>query len=342
MILTCLTKCTFFLTVGKFYITARCVFDSLDDLVHHYQEQADGLGCQLSNICPKFDAPGPKTVGLTYNTKDVVDIERSTIHLKKKLGAGQFGEVWEGVWNEVMPVAVKILKPGGIAIQEVQNIKKIRHRHLVQLYAVCAKEEPVYIITELVKNGNLHDYLRGEGRCLKLPQLIDICSQVASGMAHLEEHHCIHGNLAARNVLVGDNYNVKIADFGLARVINDEHTQCEGRTFYPIKWTAPEAVLFNHFSIKSDVWSFGIFMFEVITHGRFPYPGMTNAEVLEKVPQGYRMPSPPNCPDHIYNTMEQCWLQDPQERCTFEYIQFNLEDYYVSILDNSYRHGNFS
>ena len=331
------SKYTFFLTVGKFYITARCVFDSLDDLVHHYQEQADGLGCKLSNICPKFDAP--TTVGLTYNTKDVVDIERSTIHLKKKLDAGKIGEVWEGVWNKVMPVAVRILKPGGIDIQEVQNIKKIRHRHLVQLYAVCAKEEPVYIITELIKNGNLRDYLRGEGRCLKLPQLIDIGAQVASGMAHLEEHHCIHGNLAARNVLVRDSYNVKIADFGLARVINNEHTECEGRIFYPTRWTAPEAAHFNCFSIHSDVWSFGIFMCEVITYGRVPYPAMTNTEVLEKVQQGYRMPRPPNCPDLIYNTMERCWLQDPQERCTFEYIRFNLEDYYVFVSDHDYRHG---
>ena len=308
------------------------MYDSLDELVHHYLENSDDLCCRLSDICPKFDAPA--TVGLSYNEKDVWDIERSTIHLKKKLGAGQFGEVWEGVWNE-MHVAVKILKPGAMAIHdiiiEVQIIKKIRHKHLVQLYAVCAKEEPVYIITELIKKGNLLDYLqKGEGRHLTVPQLIDIGAQVASGMAHLEEHNYMHGDLAARNVLVGDSYIVKIADFGLG-----EYTQHEGGTFHT-KWTAPEAALLNRFSIHSDVWSFGIFMYELLTHGRIPYPGMTDAEVLENLKQGYRMPHPPGCPEDIYKIMMNCWRDDPQERCSFQYLQFTLEDYFLLRANRGY------
>merc|ERR1712193_550296 len=127
--------------------------------------------------------------------------------------------------------------------------------------------------TELMKNGSLLEYLQGKGRTLKLAQLIDMSAQIASGMAYLESQNYIHRDLAARNVLVGDNNIAKVADFGLARVIvENEYTAHEGAKF-PIKWTAPEAALRNKFSIKSDVWSFGILLTEVVTYGRIPYPG---------------------------------------------------------------------
>ena len=300
---------------------------SLDELVHHYQEVSDGLCCRLTNICPKMDTP--TTVGPSYKTNAEWEIKRSTIWIKKKLEVGQFGEVWEGVWNGEKPVAIKTSMPGKSATQdllaELQVMKKIQHEKLIQLYGVCTKGEPIYIVMELMKNGNLLDYLqKGEGRHLTVPQLIDIAAQVASGMAFLEEQHYIHRDLAARNVLVGDGNIVKIADFGLARVIIDnEYTAREGAKF-PIKWTAPEAALFNRFSIKSDVWSFGIFLVELITHGRVPYPGMTNGEVLAKVEQGYRMPPPPGCPDPLYQIMMDCWKQDPDERPTFAHLTGKL------------------
>ena len=114
-------------------------------------------------------------------------------------------------------------------------------------------------------------------------------------------------DLAARNVLVGDNNIAKVADFGLARVIvENEYTAHEGAKF-PIKWTAPEAALRNKFSVKSDVWSFGILLTEVVTYGRIPYPGMTNAEVLQQLEGGYRMPAPPGCPELLYQIMLDCW-----------------------------------
>nr|AAT67598.1 Src tyrosine kinase 3 [Suberites domuncula] len=325
---------------GGFYIAPRCMCNSLEDLVQHYKGDSDGLCCRLTVICPKFDLP--TTVGLSYNTKDEWEIERSSIVLKKRLGAGQFGEVWQGVWNGTTPVAVKQLKPNTMAVEdylaEAQIMKKLQHEKLIQLYAVCSKTQPVYIVTELMKNGSLLDYLqKGEGRHLKLPELVDVSAQVASGMAFLEAQHYIHRDLAARNVLVGEGNIVKVADFGLARcIVDDEYTAREGAKF-PIKWTAPEAALFNRFSIKSDVWSFGIFLVELITHGRVPYPGMTNGEVLAKVEQGYRMPPPPGCPDPLYQIMMDCWKQDPEERPTFEYLKYHLEDYFVSAADAAYR-----
>ena len=325
---------------GGCYIAPRAMCSSLDDLVHHYQRDSDGLCCRLTIPCPKSDQP--VTAGLSYNTKDEWEIEKTSIKLMKRLGAGQFGEVWEGLWNGTTPVAVKTLKSGTMSPQdflaEAQIMKKLRHEKLIQLYAVCTHEEPIYIVTELMKNGSLLDYLqKGEGRHLKLPELIDIGAQVASGMAYLETQHYIHRDLAARNVLVGEGNIVKIADFGLARLINDdEYCAREGAKF-PIKWTAPEAALYSRFTIKSDVWSFGVLLVELVTHGRIPYPGMTNGEVLAKVEQGYRMPIPPGCPEPLYQIMLDCWKAEAEERPTFEYLRFTLEDFFVSAVDTAYR-----
>lgn len=158
-------------------------------------------------------------------------------------------------------------------------MKKLIHPKLVQLYAICSKEEPIYIVTELMPKGSLLDYLRSdEGRRLKIEELIDMSAQIAAGMAFLEKHNYVHRDLAARNILVGNNNSVKVADFGLSRAVEDFYEAHEGAKF-PIKWTAPEACLKNQFSIKSDVWSFGILLTELVTYGRVPYAGMNNRQV---------------------------------------------------------------
>jgi fyn-related kinase len=182
------------------------------------------------------------TDGLSHRTRDQWEIDRNSLRFVKKLGSGQFGDVWEGLWNNTTPVAIKTLKSGTMDpkdfLAEAQIMKKLRHSKLIQLYAVCTLEEPIYIITELMKHGSLLEFLQGElwnfygrkivltfrnflslgkGRNLKLPQLIDMSAQIAAGMAYLESQNYIHRDLAARNVLVGDNNIVKIADFGLAR-----------------------------------------------------------------------------------------------------------------------------
>lgn len=320
---------------GGFYITTRAPFVSLTELVDHYSQDADGLCCRL--VCP-CRAEKPVTLGLSYNTKDAWEISRESIRLQNKLGAGQFGEVWAGLWNGTTPVAVKTLKPGTMSPQaflaEAAIMKKLRHQNLIQLYAVCTNEEPIYIVTELMKHGSLLEYLKGDGKYLKLPELIDMGAQVAAGMAYLERMNYIHRDLAARNILVGEGNVCKVADFGLARLIEDDEYNAHQGAKFPIKWTAPEAALYQKFTIKSDVWSFGILLVELVTHGRTPYPGMTNAETLAQVERGYRMPQPANTPDALYGIMLECWKKNEYERPTFDYLQSLLEDYFVSTEPN--------
>ena len=321
---------------GGFFITRRAIFNSLKELVDYYSKDSDGLCINLITACPTLEKP---QIDLSHKTKDMWEISRDSITYIRRLGGGQFGEVFEGLWNGTTSVAVKTLKPGTMQpqsfLQEATIMKKLRHPKLVQLYAVCTQDEPLLIITELMPRGSMLEYLQGEGRTLRLPQLIDMAAQVAAGMAYLELHNYIHRDLAARNILVGENNICKVADFGLARLIADDEYNAHDGAKFPIKWTAPEAALYNRFSIKSDVWSFGVLLTELVTYGRIPYPGMSNAEVLQQLERGYRMPCPPNTPESLYQVMLDTWKKNPMDRPTFEALQWRLEDFFV--LDGQYQ-----
>ncbi|XP_069742734.1 proto-oncogene tyrosine-protein kinase LCK-like [Narcine bancroftii] len=311
---------------GGHYITPRITFANLQKLVNYYSKNSDGLCQRLIEPCPMVTPQKPWW-------PDEWEIPREALKLTSKLGAGQFGEVWMGYYKNKTKVAIKMLKEGSMSpqafLQEANLMKALRHDKLVQLHAVVTKE-PIYIVTEFMAKGSLLDFLKtDEGFKIKLMKLIDMSAQIAEGMAYIEQKKYIHRDLRAANILVSETLACKIADFGLARIIDHEYTACEGAKF-PIKWTAPEAVNYGTFTIKSDVWSFGVLLTEIVTYGRVPYPGMSNPEVIRSLEHGYRMPRPDNCPNELYDIMLNCWKNVPEDRPTFEYLQSILEDFFTA------------
>ncbi|KAJ8378778.1 hypothetical protein AAFF_G00235950 [Aldrovandia affinis] len=311
---------------GGYYISPSTSFPSLMELVQYYSKKADGL-------CRTLTAPSRSVTPAHSWAKDEWEIPRETLRMVKKLGAGQFGEVWMGYYKNSQKVAVKSLKEGSMEpeafLQEANLMKRLQHERLVRLYAVVT-QEPILIVTEFMTNGSLLDFLKtDEGKELQTPKLIDMSAQIAEGMAYIERKKYIHRDLRAANILVSETLHCKIADFGLARVIDTEYTAKEGAKF-PIKWTAPEAINFGTFCIKSDVWSFGILLTEIITHGRTPYPGMSNPEVIRHLDRMYRMPRPDQCPLGLYDIMTQCWQERSEDRPTFDYLQDTLNDFFIA------------
>ncbi|XP_018599096.1 tyrosine-protein kinase Blk [Scleropages formosus] len=311
---------------GGYYISPMTSFQSLQELVKYYSRTADGLCQRLTGPCKPLKPQQPWA-------QDAWEIPRETLKMVKKLGSGQFGEVWMGYYKNNQKVAIKTLKEGSMEpeafLQEANLMKQLQHDRLVRLYAVVTKE-PILIVTEYMANGSLLDFLKTEdGKHLKLPKLIDMSAQIAEGMAYIEKKNYIHRDLRAANILVSETVHCKVADFGLARIIESEYTAHEGAKF-PIKWTAPEAINFGTFSIKSDVWSFGILLTEVVTYGRTPYPGMTNPEVIRHLDKHYRMPCPEHCPAELYEVMLKCWQERPEDRPTFEHLQYILNDFFIA------------
>ncbi|KAF7230468.1 tyrosine-protein kinase Blk [Nothobranchius furzeri] len=311
---------------GGFYISPSSTFPSLQELVKYYSRTADGLCLRLYEPCKQKALQQPWA-------QDEWEIPRETLKMVKKLGAGQFGEVWMGYYKSTQKVAIKTLKEGTMEpeafLQEANLMKQLQHERLVRLHAVVTKH-PILIVTEFMINGCLLDFLKTEeGKKLKMNKLIDMSAQIAEGMAFIEKKNSIHRDLRAANILVNETLHCKVADFGLARIIETEYTAHEGAKF-PIKWTAPEAINYGTFSIKSDIWSFGILLTEIVTYGRIPYPGMTNPEVIRNLDKLYRMPQPDNCPEELYEIMMTCWRQKPEERPTFEFLQNTLNDFFIA------------
>ncbi|XP_048877818.1 tyrosine-protein kinase SRK3-like [Brienomyrus brachyistius] len=320
---------------NKFYIYPSRCFLSLLDLVDHYRENCIAGTYKLGTPCTRR-CPAPQD--LSHTTVDKWELPKEEFIVQEKLGNGCFADVHRGMWKGRVSVAIKILKSDETLnikdfLLETQILKKLHHRNLLTLLAVCSMSLPYYIITELMEKGDLQNFLRGEeGRSLSLPCLIEMAVQVADGMSYLESNNSIHRDLAARNVLVGEDYTCKVADFGLARVVKEPFYISNTRKM-PYKWTAPEAISHQRFSIKSDVWSFGILLYEILTYGAVPYPGTTNTETYNLVSQGYRMPPPPRCPDNIYKIMLSCWDAKPDHRPSFMALSYNLNHINLSEAD---------
>ncbi|XP_054544051.1 tyrosine-protein kinase Fer isoform X3 [Talpa occidentalis] len=294
-------------------------FSNIPQLIdHHYttkQVITKKSGVVLLN-------PIPKDKKWILKHEDVI--------LGELLGKGNFGEVYKGILKDKIPVAVKTCKedlPQELKIkflQEAKILKQYDHPNIVKLIGVCTQRQPIYIIMELVPGGDFLSFLRKKKDELKLKQLVKFALDAASGMAYLENKNCIHRDLAARNCLVGENSVLKISDFGMSRQEDGGVYSSSGLKQIPIKWTAPEALNYGRYSSESDVWSFGILLWETFSLGVCPYPGMTNQQAREQVERGYRMSAPQNCPEDIFKIMMKCWDYKPEQRPKFADLQREL------------------
>ncbi|XP_078233786.1 ephrin type-A receptor 5 isoform X6 [Pogona vitticeps] len=269
------------------------------------------------------------------------EIEASCISIERVIGAGEFGEVCSGrlkiPGKRELPVAIKTLKVGYTEKQrrdflgEASIMGQFDHPNIIHLEGVVTKSKPVMIVTEYMENGSLDTFLKKNDGQFTVIQLVGMLRGIASGMKYLSDMGYVHRDLAARNILINSNLVCKVSDFGLSRILEDDpeaaYTTRGGKI--PIRWTAPEAIAFRKFTSASDVWSYGIVMWEVVSYGERPYWEMTNQDVIKAVEEGYRLPSPMDCPAALYQLMLDCWQKDRNSRPKFDEI--------VCILDKLIR-----
>ncbi|XP_051879256.1 tyrosine-protein kinase SRK2-like isoform X2 [Pristis pectinata] len=322
---------------GRFHIKEDLGFTTIHELVEHYKNNEVHCGIKLKRPSEKRK---PAFHHLSYKTVDKWERPKEEFTLVKRIGSGNYGEVWKAIWNNNVPVAIKMLKADNTDssnfLKEAQIMKSFKHQNLITLYAVCTRTQPFFIVIEMMKHGDLLNYLRKSEGCFTTVQLINMAVQIAAGMSYLESNCYVHLDLAARNVLVGDNIICKISDFGLTKLLKGTSATEIPDGQFPIKWTAPEVTSKNQISMQSDVWSFGIVLYEIFTFGKVPYPGMPNKNVLKELVKGYRMPCPNGCPQPIYNIMKECWNEVPSQRPSFSTLKLQLEDFITTNYGSLY------
>uniref|UniRef100_A0A673Z9V6 Tyrosine-protein kinase n=1 Tax=Salmo trutta TaxID=8032 RepID=A0A673Z9V6_SALTR len=274
--------------------------------------------------------------------KDKWVLEHDDVILGQSIGQGNFGEVYSGrLLSDNTPVAVKACRENlapehkNRFLMEARILKQYDHPNIVKLIGVCTQKQPIYIIMELVQGGDFLSFLRCEGHNLKSDMLVKMAENVASGMEYLESKKCIHRDLAARNCLVGEQSRVKISDFGMSREQQDGvYSAAGGLKQIPVKWTAPEALNYGRYSTESDVWSFGVLLWETFSRGVTPYTSMSNQQTRDEVEKGYRMLAPNSCPPDVYAIMCRCWQYDTRNRPSFSKLRTELSALYhkVSLL----------
>ncbi|KAK3522536.1 hypothetical protein QTP86_021145 [Hemibagrus guttatus] len=291
------------------------------------------------------------------------ELDASCIKIERVIGAGEFGEVCSGrlklPGKRDVPVAIKTLKVGYTEKQrrdflcEASIMGQFDHPNVVHLEGVVTRGKPVMIVIEYMENGALDAFLRKHDGQFTVIQLVGMLRGIAAGMRYLSDMGYVHRDLAARNILVNSNLVCKVSDFGLSRVIDDDpeavytttgkmqavmnlmftpatdlrFTEQGGKI--PVRWTAMEAIQYRKFTSASDVWSYGIVMWEVMSYGERPYWDMSNQDVIKAIEEGYRLPAPMDCPPGLHQLMLDCWQKERADRPKFDQI--------VAILDKMIR-----
>ncbi|KAK4807817.1 hypothetical protein QYF61_023650 [Mycteria americana] len=306
-------------------------------------------------------------------------VQRRDIVLKWELGEGAFGKVFLAECYNLLPaqekmlVAVKVRKEAGgdtrdaggggggrcradavcqQALKEVTESARLdfqreaelltvlQHEHIVKFYGVCTEGEPLIMVFEYMKHGDLNRFLRSHGPDAKileqgqgqprgqltLSHMLQIATQIASGMVYLASLHFVHRDLATRNCLVGHDLVVKIGDFGMSRdIYSTDYYRVGGRTMLPIRWMPPESILYRKFTTESDIWSFGVVLWEIFTYGKQPWYQLSNTEAIECITQGRELERPRTCPSEVYAVMQSCWQREPQQRRPIKEIHSRLQ-----------------
>ncbi|KAF1384254.1 hypothetical protein PFLUV_G00116430 [Perca fluviatilis] len=274
---------------ATYYLAEKYLFSTIPELIYYHQHNAAGLITRLRH--PVSQDGGCSQDIADHSKADQWEVDPEELTLGQELGSGQFGLVLEGRWRGKR-VAVKMVREECMSDEEFKEearvMMRLSHCKLVQLYGVRTRCSPI------------------------------------EGMAYLESSNFLHRDLAARNCLVSKNNEVKISDFGMTRfVLDDQYTSSQCSKF-PVKWSAPEVIKYCKFSSKSDVWSFGVLMWEVYNEGRLPYENRTNGEVVESLNSGLRLLKPRLAPDAVHQLMEWCWKEKPEDRPSFAVLLHQL------------------
>ncbi|PAA88007.1 hypothetical protein BOX15_Mlig015889g2, partial [Macrostomum lignano] len=317
-----------------FYVSPQRTFATLPDLLAHYQQDSDDRQMVLARPCPRKYIPPP-------NFRDF-EINRAHIEISELIGSGSFGTVHLAKFGPCLQVAVKKMAAESTTatddfIKEAKIMHSLSHPKIVQLIGVCTREEPYYIVTEYMPMGSLyHNLVKDrEKRAIRTRDMMGYLHQVADGMKYLEERKYIHSDLRTANILMYNEFLVKVADFGLARLVESEYYR--KNSAFPLRWSAPECISKGLFTIKSDVWSFGIVIFEVFSRGEKPYKSWRVSEVQERVAKGATMNI--KLTDYgldeataskLYEFMlNECWSKSRKSRATFRRIKEFLEDFAI-------------
>uniref|UniRef100_A0A6Q2ZLW7 receptor protein-tyrosine kinase n=1 Tax=Esox lucius TaxID=8010 RepID=A0A6Q2ZLW7_ESOLU len=301
----------------------------------------------ISVVCSRWSSPGMKIYIDPFTYEDpneavrefAKEIDVSTVKIEEVIGAGEFGRGVQGspeaARQREIYVAIKTLKAGYVEKQrrdflsEASIMGQFDHPNIIRLEGVVTKSRPVMIVTEFMENGALDSFLRQNDGQFTVIQLVGMMRGIAAGMKYLAEMNYVHRDLAARNILVNSNLVCKVSDFGLSRYLQEDtsdpsYTSSLGGKI-PVRWTAPEAIAYRKFTSASDVWSYGIVMWEVMSFGERPYWDMSNQDVINAIEQDYRLPAPMDCPSALHQLMLDCWQKDRNARPRFTDIVNTLD-----------------
>uniref|UniRef100_A0A8C4N370 Tyrosine-protein kinase n=1 Tax=Eptatretus burgeri TaxID=7764 RepID=A0A8C4N370_EPTBU len=321
-------------STGKLFVSEGIIFDTLWQMVEHYKSKPDGLLTSLKQVCPAPEPAycSPEQPSL-YIEEDLLVLDH-----ENELGKGNFGSVVPAIYKrptKEIRVAVKMLKQAeevdsmkADILKEALIMQKLQHQHIVMLYGVCPGD-PFMLVLELVPFGPLNKYLRSQRVKITVAEITELMYQVALGMEYLEEKNVVHRDLAARNVLLADKNTAKISDFGLSRAVESDCYQTSTAGKWPLKWFAPESIEYYTFTSRSDVWSFGVTLWEAFSYGNKPYSDKRGNDVLKFLKDGHRLPAPPASPSVLCDLMARCWLACPSDRPSFK----NIKDEFMSYLN---------